>query len=64
VSFTPAPPYDEHEGFGCPPVGCGKVVKAETAFFDFLKTLFILPVFTVPTFPSSQYYNIKQLNYK
>jgi hypothetical protein len=45
-------------------VGCVKDGKAETAFFGVLKTLFILPVFTVPTFPSSQYYNIKQLNYK
>jgi hypothetical protein len=31
------------------------VGEAETAFFGLLKTLFILPVFTVPTFPSSQY---------
>ena len=45
-------------------VGFVKVGKAETAFFGVLKTLFILPVFTVPTFPSSQIYNIKQLNYK
>ena len=45
-------------------VGCVKDGKAETAFFGVLKTLFILPVFTVPTFPSSQYYNIKQSNYK
>ena len=42
-------------------VGFVKVGKAETAFFGVLKTLFILPVFTVPTFPSSQIYNIKQL---
>jgi hypothetical protein len=42
-------------------VGFVKVGKAETAFFGVLKTLFILPVFTVPTFPSSQSYNIKQL---
>jgi hypothetical protein len=45
-------------------VGFVKVGNAETAFSGVLKALFILPVFFVPTFPSSQIYNIKQLNYK
>ena len=41
-----------------------KVGEADTAFFDVLKTLFIFTVFTYPTFPSSQYYNIKQIKHK
>ena len=59
VSFSPRPPYDEQQGISSPLVGCGSVGMAETAFFWLLKTLFIFSVFTVPTFPSSQYLQYK-----